>query len=97
MYYLVLFLILSLSSRHGDLRPSATACPAELSLKDFCQLLSTGRMSQRDWDRVYTQKMSDTSLCNQGKSRKEALWYSLLLVGVNKLTTTFVHVVPELL
>lgn len=97
VYYLVLLLILSLSSQHGDLPPSPTACPAEMSLNDCCQLLSTGRMSQRDWDRVNTQKMSDTSLCNQGKLQKKTLWHSLLLIGVNKLTTTSVHIVQELL
>lgn len=97
VYYLVLLLILSLSSQHGDLPPSLAACPAELSLNDCCQLLSTSRMSQRGWDRVSTQKMGDTSLCNQGKSSKETLWYSRLLIGVNKLTTTFLHVARELL
>lgn len=89
VYYLVLLLILPLSSQHGDLPFSLTACPAELSLKGRCQLLSTGRMSPRGWDRMSTQKMGDTSLCNHGKSQKEILWYFQLLIRVNKLTTTF--------
>lgn len=97
VHYLVLLLVLSLSSQHDDLPASPTACPAELSLKDCCQPLSTGRMSQRGWDRVNTPKMGDTSLCNQGKSQKETLWYFLLFIGDSKLATTFLHIVHELL